>query len=173
MVSRSETWWGESRLYTGPGPAGSSGRYFVVYERDGRAEGYAFYRLRNKWESGTPQGAVLVVEALGETATATRELWRYLFGIDLTERVEADVVDPAAGLFLSVVDPRRLRPGRMHDPAGHGEVRDLGRPGKDPRGLRGRDAHAGDVHAHELPRRHEHVPGLGDDDRASAVAAGR
>ena len=89
LLSRSKTWWWEQRLYVGPGPPGTGPRFFVVYERDGRPEGYAFYRIREKWEQGVPQGTVVVVEAFGETATATREIWRYLFGIDLTERVEA------------------------------------------------------------------------------------
>jgi len=109
MLSRSQTWWWEQRLYVGPGPPGTGPRSFVVYERDGRPEGYAFYRIRNKWDEGAPQGSVAVVEALGETPTATRELWRYLFSIDLTERVEAQILDPASGLWLGVADPRRLR----------------------------------------------------------------
>jgi predicted acetyltransferase len=108
MLSRSKEWWWEQRLYVGPGPPGSSPRYFVVYERDGRVEGYAFYRIRNKWEDDEPKGTVLVIEALGENATATRELWRYLFGIDLTEHVDAHFLDPASGLWHGVADPRRL-----------------------------------------------------------------
>ena len=109
MLSRSETWWWEQRLYVGPGPPGTGPRFFAVYERDGRPEGYAFFRIRNKWDDGMPQSAVAVVEALGETPEATREIWRFLFGVDLTEKVEAHVVDPGAGLWLGVADPRRLR----------------------------------------------------------------
>jgi predicted acetyltransferase len=108
MLSRSKDWWWEQSLYVGPGPPGTGPRFYVVYERDGRAEGYAFYRIRNKWEAGISQSSVAVIEALGETPTATRELWRYLFAIDLTERVDTYVSDPAAGLWLGVVDPRRL-----------------------------------------------------------------
>ena len=48
------------------------------------------YRLRDRWEDGTPQGAVRVVEALGETPAATREVWRYLFGIDLKRNASRD-----------------------------------------------------------------------------------
>ena len=109
MLSRSKVWWWESRLYVGPGPTGSGPRFFVVYEREGRSEGYAIYRQRSKWEHEIPEGSVLVVEAVGETLTATRELWRFLFEIDLTERVEAEMIDPAGGLFLAVADPRRLQ----------------------------------------------------------------
>lgn len=108
MLSRSTTWWREHSLYFGPGPPGTGPRFFILYEREGRAEGFAYYRVRNKWDAGIPRGSVAVIEALGATPTATRELWRYLFGIDLTEKVDTLVLDPAVGLWLGVVDPRRL-----------------------------------------------------------------
>ena len=109
MLSRSAVHWYEERLYDGPGPPGTSPRYFVVFELDGVPEGYATYRLRDKWEDGMPNGAVFVVEALGTSLVATREIWRYLFGIDLRERVECHFLDPALTLYLGVVDPRGLR----------------------------------------------------------------
>ncbi len=49
-----------------------------------------------------------VVEALAVSPEATRELWRFLFGIDLVARVALDLADPAWPLFLMVRDPRRL-----------------------------------------------------------------
>ena len=109
MLSRSPVYWYEERLYAGPGPPGTSPRFFVVYELDGVPEGYATYRLRDKWEDGLPQGSVAVVEAIGTSLVATREIWRYLFGIDLRERVEYGFLDPALTLYLGVADPRRLR----------------------------------------------------------------
>jgi predicted acetyltransferase len=109
MLSRSAVHWYEERLYTGPGPPGTSSRFFVVFELDGVPEGYATYRLRDKWDDGMPNGAVFVVEAIGASLVATREIWRYLFGIDLRERVECHFLDPALTLYLGVVDPRRLR----------------------------------------------------------------
>jgi predicted acetyltransferase len=107
MISRSRAHW-EGRLFAGEGPPGTGPRFNVVYERDGNAEGYAFYRIRRKTEDGLPSGSVVVVEAIGDGETATREVWRFLFGIDLTERVDAELVDPGAGLWLGVEDPRRL-----------------------------------------------------------------
>jgi predicted acetyltransferase len=109
MLSRSAIHWYEDRLYDGPGPPGTSPRFFVVFELDGGPEGYATYRLRDKWDDGMPNGAVFVVEAMGASLVATREIWRYLFGIDLRERVECHFLDPALTLYLGVVDPRRLR----------------------------------------------------------------
>jgi predicted acetyltransferase len=111
MIARDETWWWEVRLGVWPGPSGSGPRVYVVYERDGAVEGYAFYRIRQKWDDSVPQGTVLVIEVMGETQTATRELWRFLFSIDLTTQVDAEITDPAAGLWLGVADPRRLRVG--------------------------------------------------------------
>lgn len=109
MLSRSTVHWYEERLYAGPGPPGTSPRFFVVFELDGVPDGYATYRLRDKWDDGIPNGAVFVVEALGTSLVGTREIWRYLFGIDLRERVECHFLDPALTLYLSVLDPRRLR----------------------------------------------------------------
>ena len=109
MLSRTPVHWYEERLYAGPGPSGTSPRYFVVFELDGVPEGYATYRLRDQWDDGLPNGAVIVIEAMGTSLVATRELWRYLFGIDLRERVECNLLDPSLALFLGVADPRRLR----------------------------------------------------------------
>jgi predicted acetyltransferase len=109
MVSRTPVHWYEEVLYAGPGPSGTSPRYFVVFELDGVPEGYATYRLRDQWDDGVPNGAVFVVEAMGASLVATREMWRYLFGIDLRERVECNLLDPALTLYLGVDDPRRLR----------------------------------------------------------------
>jgi predicted acetyltransferase len=109
MLSRSPVYWYEERLYAGPGPPGTSPKFFVVFELDGVPEGYATYSLRDKWEDNLPKGAVVVIEAMGTSLVATREIWRYLFGIDLRERVEANFLDPALMLYLGVADPRRLR----------------------------------------------------------------
>jgi len=109
MLSRSDAYWYEQRLYDGPGPPGTGPRVFAVFELDGVPEGYVTYRLRNKWEDDIPEGSVVVVETLGTSLVATRELWRYLFGIDLCERVEHHFVDPALTLYFGVLDPRRLR----------------------------------------------------------------
>ena len=48
-----------------------------------------------------------LVEALAANSTAERDLWRFVFGIDLIARVEGRL-DPASPLFLMVVDARSL-----------------------------------------------------------------
>jgi predicted acetyltransferase len=109
LLTRSDDWW-RHRLLADPEHwrDGASPRYFALLELDGEAAGYALYRVKPKWEDGTPQGELRVAEAFATSPEATAELWRFLFGVDLVSRVKAWAVDPAWPLFLMVTDPRRL-----------------------------------------------------------------
>ena len=111
MLSRSADWWAEQRLatYWDTGDAGT--RFHAILELEGAPEGYAIYRIKVKWEDSIPDNTVSVGEALATSPRAAREIWRFLFSIDLTTRVSCRTLDPAAPLFLGVGDPRRLRPG--------------------------------------------------------------
>jgi predicted acetyltransferase len=108
-LSRSEDWWRQYRLADpehwrdGAGP-----KYYALIELDGEPAAYAMYRIQSKWENETPKGEVRVVDAHAISPEATAELWRFLFGIDLVERVKVGLVDPAWPLFHQVRDPRRL-----------------------------------------------------------------
>ena len=81
----------------------------LALELDGEVEGYALYRIKSDWEHGLPNGRLRVLEASATSSVATRELWRFLFGIDLVAHVESETLDPGAALFLMVADPRRLQ----------------------------------------------------------------
>ncbi len=108
-LSRSESWWRAYRLADpehwrdGAGP-----KYFALIELDGEPAAFAMYRIASKWENETPKGEVRVVDAHATSPEATAELWRFLFGIDLVERVKCGLVDPAWPLLHMVRDPRRL-----------------------------------------------------------------
>jgi predicted acetyltransferase len=104
IPSRTETWWNELRL-PDHRPPGLGPRFYALYEDDG----YAIYRVKSQWEQGVPNATVHVVEAVGATAVAERELWRFLFSLDLATTVECELTDPSAPLFLGARDPRRLR----------------------------------------------------------------
>jgi predicted acetyltransferase len=108
FVGRSRDWWTAYRL-ADPEQwrRGASPKYVAVLELDGEPAAYAIYRVKGEWESGFPKGTVRVVEALAVSTAAERELWRFLFGIDLTIRVDSRL-DPASPLFLMVVDARSL-----------------------------------------------------------------
>jgi predicted acetyltransferase len=111
MLTRTQDVWDVYRLADekfmrhGAGP-----KFYALYERDGRPEGYATYRIKSNWENGVPQSELRVLEAIATAPLAIRELWRFLFGIDLISTVSSFLFDPASPLFLLVVDPRRLEP---------------------------------------------------------------
>jgi predicted acetyltransferase len=110
LFTRSVDWW-EARTLAdiswqrrGGGPA-----FRAVLEVDGRPEGYAIYRVRHESAAGIPGSSLLVQEALGTGPDATRAVWRFLFGIDLVERVTARLLAPDHPLRLLVSEPSRLR----------------------------------------------------------------
>jgi predicted acetyltransferase len=55
------------------------------------------------------QSELVLVDAIATSTEATRELWRYLFGVDLIAKVSLWNFDPATPLFLMVRDARRLQ----------------------------------------------------------------
>ena len=84
-----------------PSREGASALFMVVYEEDGRPEGYVTYRIR--------EGRVIVHELMPATREAHAALWRYCFGIDLmhtTHATKRPLDDP---LPWMLADPRRLR----------------------------------------------------------------
>jgi len=109
MLSRSEARWDARVSDPEHWRDGASPKYFVLIEIDGQGEAFAMYRIKNKWERGMPQSELVLVDAIATSTEATRELWRYLFGIDLIARVSLWNYDPATPLFLMVRDARRLQ----------------------------------------------------------------
>ena len=80
---------------------GRGGTFYVVYEEDGRLDGYAAYR--------TGGGTLTVNELMATTREAATALWRYCFDVDLianTEALKRPVDDP---LPWMLADPRRLQ----------------------------------------------------------------
>jgi predicted acetyltransferase len=110
FIARERTWWEEYRL-SDPEHwrRGGSPKYAAILELDGEPAAYAIYRIKEEWRHGFSHSEVRVVEALAANASAERDVWRYVFGIDLIERVSSRL-DPASPLFLMVVDARALNP---------------------------------------------------------------
>jgi predicted acetyltransferase len=108
FTARQRVWWEEFRL-SDPEQwrRGGSPKYVAIVELDGKPAGYAIYRIKQEWRQGFSYSEVRVVEALAADATAERDLWRFVFGIDLIARVSSRL-DPASPLFLMVVDARSL-----------------------------------------------------------------
>ena len=91
MVVRSADWWRLRTLDDDPQRRRGAGPLVrVVFERGGRPVGYAIYRLSQ--DGSTPEDwtkTIRVTEAVGVDDDATRDVWRFLFEIDWTDRVEA------------------------------------------------------------------------------------
>ncbi len=89
--SRSRNWWELRRLQDDPErrPPGAGPLNRALLEIDGRAAGYALYRISQQEEAGRWKGRLRVMEALGLDFRATREIWRFLFEIDWIDEILA------------------------------------------------------------------------------------
>jgi predicted acetyltransferase len=116
-LSRTEDWWRYQRVFDEEWARqhGEGEQFRAVWEKDGRAEGYVLYRLGERWQDdGTPDGKLRIEELISSSPEATRELWRYLFNVDLVRYISGwfqPVDDP---VFLMLSEPRRAR-FMMHD----------------------------------------------------------
>jgi predicted acetyltransferase len=86
---------------------GAGPKFVAVVEFDGKPAGYAIYRIKSDWQDGFSRSHVRLIEAIATSPVATRELYRFVYGIDLVVRVEGRY-DPGSPLFLMVSDPRSL-----------------------------------------------------------------
>jgi predicted acetyltransferase len=112
MVARSPDWWKHHRLFDPKSSReGASPLYRLVWENEGQAEAYALYRVKEKWDwaTGLPGGRAMVLEAVSTSANAHRELWRYLFSLDLTGEVTAHFTATDDPLQQMVLKPRHLK----------------------------------------------------------------
>jgi predicted acetyltransferase len=117
MLARHESWWKGYRLADPEHWRSGAGPMFrAVWEDDaGKPQGYAMYRIRENWEGFIAASGLESREAFATTPQAWREIWRFLFGVDLIKTVKTWNLPPDHPLFLSVTEPRRL-----HASAGDG-----------------------------------------------------
>ena len=110
MFSRNRLWW-ENREVKDPEERreGAGPKRWIAYERDGAIEGYAAYRHKPGWDGGSTVAELRVVEALGATAEALRDIWGYLLAIDWKATITAFLLPPDHPLFLLLATPRRMR----------------------------------------------------------------
>lgn len=115
MIARSEAWWRRRRLADPENRRQGGGAMSrVVLFHDGAPQGYALYRVNQKMESGSSVGHVGVIEAIGVTCEATRDIWRFLFDIDWVARVKAVLLPTDHPLLHLVARPRELKL-QVHD----------------------------------------------------------
>jgi predicted acetyltransferase len=109
MYSRHEDFWAIHVLGDHPHRRRGGGPLFcAIHETSDGPDAFATYRVHHDWQ-GTPHSRLTVREALGVDARSTLEIWRFLFGIDLIERVQALSLPIDHPLHLMLREPRRLR----------------------------------------------------------------
>lgn len=114
MFERSREWW-EAHTLADPEEDrdGDGPKFRAVWELDGRAEAYVIYRVHQDWDT-EPTGHVRVYEAMGTSPQATREIWRFVIGIDLVARIKGIAQPGLHPLLFMLAEPRRLR-ARLSD----------------------------------------------------------
>ena len=109
MFTRTREWWNARALSDPEWRRGGGGELQrAVLELDGRPAAYALYRLHMSFESGVPTGFTNVIEAMGTTPEATREIWRFLFDIDWMSSIKAGLLPIDHPLFFLLAEPRRM-----------------------------------------------------------------
>jgi predicted acetyltransferase len=107
FIRRTPDWW-QNRFFDDPdwrrGGAGPLNR--ALLELDGRPAGYALYRIYQyptEWKR-----SLRVVEAMGVDARATREIWRFLLGVDWMDEIEMRMLPVDHPIWHLVSRPRYL-----------------------------------------------------------------
>lgn len=111
MFARNADWWRYHRLFD-PKEERKAGKLMAVaWEDEGRAEAYALYRYKEKWDEreGLPHSEVWVMESVATTPRAVHAIWDYLFAIDLGQKVMGFFLPVDHPLPNMVLEPRRLR----------------------------------------------------------------
>jgi predicted acetyltransferase len=101
MFRRSETWW-RHRVARNPARDEDGPFFRAVLEREGAPAAYAIYYVCQRWEKGVSRGSVELREVVAATPAAQRDIWKFVFGIDLVDRVRS------AGFFLPSDHPLPL-----------------------------------------------------------------
>jgi predicted acetyltransferase len=110
MFSRTEDWWKVRRLSDPESRRQGGGvLHRALLALDGEPEGYALYRVNQAFEAGGTGGHVAVLEAIGATPEATRELWRFLLDIDWVAKVKASLLPVDHPLFFLLARPRAMK----------------------------------------------------------------
>jgi predicted acetyltransferase len=115
-VSRSPGWWASYLWDPLMERQGATGMYHAVHtDREGVADGYVTYRVREQWAASTPMGEVQIIELIARDPDAYRALWEFVLGTDLCQTVSCwrgRVDEPLRWLLA---DSRRLNVNAVAD----------------------------------------------------------
>ena len=108
FLARTPDWWLGILPLVEKDARGGEARRLVLYETDDGPEAYAVYKTKGAWTARGPAATLMVEEAIGSTPRGTRELWRYLLGVDLVRTLKAGRLPYDHPLFALAAEPRRL-----------------------------------------------------------------
>jgi predicted acetyltransferase len=108
FLMRDERWWPGVLPNPEKDNKGGEARRLAVFEVDGAAEAYAVYKTKAEWNVRGPAGTLIVEEAMGSTPRGVREIWRYLFGVDLVRTLKTWRLPSDHPVFSLVSEIRRL-----------------------------------------------------------------
>jgi predicted acetyltransferase len=109
FLNRTPAYW-DSEVFHDPEHRrhGASEAWYAVHETGGEPDGFARYRIRDKWDDDGPNSTLIVTDLMAVNPAAHLDLWRFLLDVDLMGRIEAWNVAPDDPLMLAVAEPRRL-----------------------------------------------------------------
>ena len=109
FYSRNDIWWQIEVLADFKwARRGFERKFYALHETDGKPDAYAMYRVRQEWANSTPGSELMVLEIMALDGNALREMWRYIFGVDLIKRITTRIAGPSEPLMLMVAEPRRV-----------------------------------------------------------------
>lgn len=108
FIERDPAWWDERLADIEAHRRGAGPQYRAIYEHDGQVRGYVRYRIKSEWNDIASNSALMVNELIGADPIAERELWRFVFGVDLIARIKYRWGPPNQPLLLMLAEPRRL-----------------------------------------------------------------
>jgi len=88
MVARLPGWERLGLLDAESDRDGASPLQCVVAERDGEVVGFARFRVKADWEAAGPNGTVMLADLEALDPATHGALWRFLFDLDLTSRID-------------------------------------------------------------------------------------
>jgi len=109
FYSRSDVWWDIEILADFKwARRGMDRRFYAVHETEGVPDAYAMYRVRHDWQNSVPGSELNVNEIMAVDGAALREMWRFIFGVDLIKRITNRAGSLSEPLALMLPEPRRL-----------------------------------------------------------------
>lgn len=112
-VSRPAPWWGDE--WAPQDWVDARRRFDVVYEADGRIEGYALYSVAGEWPHGISQQVATVRDLVASTPDAEAALWSFLLELDLITGVRMPHVPLDSPVPWMLSDHRQFRTESVRD----------------------------------------------------------